>query len=417
MKLCKYILFFFVLIPLSACSNGEPLENASQYVESVNDINIPNDVQIIGLGEATHGNIEFQEMKRDVFETLIQNNNVRVFVLEADFGGGQQINQFILHSIGTAQEAVYALDYDIYKTNQMIDLVQWMHDYNASVSNDEKIYFYGNDMQRYDYSKKGLLDYYEVVDSDLAKEYSSLLEDATNDRMLELTAQELTEINNHMDQIIADLQEKQSEYVQLSSDEEYAFTLQYAQVIKQRTALFLNEDQYADLRDQYLAENLEWIVKFEQARGHDKVLVSGHNGHIEKTSASPAGYESMGSYLDEKYGSQYYAIGTDFITSEFQSKKGNSKERDVYKITNHNELVDAFSDINQNMFYVDFEEASQSEALQSILSNEQQMANIGDQFSFWYKFASRFYTIKMTPIEAYDGIIIVKEAVPTEVKE
>ena len=36
------------------------------------------------------------------------------------------------------------------------------------MSDDEKVYFYGNDMQRYDYSKKGLLDYYEVVNKDEA---------------------------------------------------------------------------------------------------------------------------------------------------------------------------------------------------------------------------------------------------------
>ena len=51
----------------------------------------------------------------------------------------------------------------------MMDLVQWMHDYNATVSEEEKIYFYGNDMQRYDYSKKGLLDYYEVVNMDAGR--------------------------------------------------------------------------------------------------------------------------------------------------------------------------------------------------------------------------------------------------------
>ena len=44
-----------------------------------------------------------------------------------------------------------------------------MHDYNATVSEDEKVYFYGNDMQRYDYSKKGVLDYYEVVNMDAQK--------------------------------------------------------------------------------------------------------------------------------------------------------------------------------------------------------------------------------------------------------
>ncbi|MGN8647321.1 erythromycin esterase family protein [Gracilibacillus sp. HCP3S3_G5_1] len=410
-----YLFVILHLILLVGCGMGEPLEDADQYIEPVSQLHLSGDVKIIGLGEATHGNVEFQELKRDVFEALMNNEDVRVFVLEADFGGGQAINQFILNGNGTAKEVVNALDYGIYNTEQMIEFVQWMHDYNESVNDNQKIYFYGNDMQRYDYSKKGLLDYYEVIDKDIAVEYQALLENVSNENMRQLTEDELADLNEIIEEIMADMQRNKEEYVRLTSEEEYAFAFQYAQVLHQRTTLFQNEDQYAELRDQYLAENLEWIVDFELARGNDKVLVSGHNGHIEKTSASPAGYKSMGSYLDEQYGTQYYAIGTDFISSEFNSQTGNGREREVFKVTNHNELVDAFSEVEENTFFIDFEQARQSDELQAILSNEQKMANIGDQFSSWYKYVSMFYTIKMTPINAYDGIIIVKEATPTEV--
>ena len=48
---------------------------------------------------------------------------------------------------------------------------------------------------------------------------------------------------------------------------------------------------------------------------------------------------------------------------------------------------------------------------------KQKMANIGDDFRSWYKFLKMFYTIEMTPNEAYDSVIIVKEATPTNVME
>ena len=322
------------------------------------------------MGEATHGNIEFQELKKDVFEVLVKNENVRVFVLEGDFGGGQQINQFILNGNGTAEEAVNTLDYSIYKTEQMIDLVQWMHDYNATVSEDEKVYFYGNDMQRYDYSKKGVLDYYKVVNADAVKKYASQLEHVSNDKMRELTTEQLNEIDETIENIILDLQSNEVIYVEQSSTEAYAFALQYAQIMKQRTQLFLNEGDYTKLRDQYLADNLQWIVEFEAARGHDKIFITGHNGHIEKTSASLAGYKSMGNYLDELYGEEYFAIGTDFIISEFQAKNGGSGERQIHTLENHNDLVDAFSEVESNIFYVDFEKASESDELLDIITKE-----------------------------------------------
>ena len=148
--------------------------------------------------------------------------------------------------------------------------------------------------------------------------------------MRELTTEQLNEIDETIDNIILDLQSNEVTYVEQSSTEAYAFALQYAQIMKQRTQLFLNEGDYTKLRDQYLADNLQWIVEFEAARGHDKIFITGHNGHIEKTSASLAGYKSMGNYLDELYGEEYFAIGTDFINSEFQAKNGGSGERQIY---------------------------------------------------------------------------------------
>jgi erythromycin esterase len=409
-------LVIFISVLLTGCSNGEAVDDAESYITQVEDIDIPDNVKLIGLGEATHGNIEFQKLKKDVFEVLIKNENVRVFVLEGDFGGGQQINQFIINGNGTAEEAVNTLDYSIYKTEQMVNLVQWMHDYNAKASEEEKVYFYGNDMQRYDYSKKGVLEYYKAVNPDLFKSYDSKLELATNEKMRELTKEQLQDINETVENIILDLQSNKAAYVEQSSEESHVFALQNAQILKQRTQLFLNEGEYTQLRDQYLTDNLQWIIDYEAARGNEKVFINGHNGHIEKTSASLAGYKSMGNYLDERYGEEYFAIGSDFIKSTFQSKNG-SGERKNFTVKNHNDLVDAFSEVESNTFFVDFENASESDELSDIISSEQKMANIGDDFRMWYKFLKMFYTIEMTPNEAYDGMIIVKEATPTSVKE
>ncbi|MFJ8066704.1 erythromycin esterase family protein [Psychrobacillus sp. NPDC096426] len=409
------VIFLFVL--LSGCGSVEPVNEADQYISVIEEIDIPDDVKVIGLGEATHGNVEFQELKKDVFERLIKNENVRVFILEGDFGGGQQINQFILNGNGTVEDAVNALDYDIYKTEQMISLVQWMHDYNVTANENEKVYFYGNDMQRYDFNKKGVLDYFEVVNSNAKEKYGDQLKHVSNDTMRELTTKQLEEINHSIDTIISDMQANEGTYVKHSSHDAFSFALQHAQIMRQRTQLFLNEGNYTKLRDRYLADNLQWIVEFEEAHGHDKVFVSGHNGHIEKTSASLTGYKSMGNYLDEFYGSEYFAIGTDLINSEFQALNRSSAERQIHNIENHNDLVAVFNEVGPNVFYIGFDKASESEELLEIISNDQKMVNIGDDFRPWYKLLKMFYTIKMVPKHAYDGIIIIKEATPTTVME
>ncbi|UGB33187.1 erythromycin esterase family protein [Metabacillus sp. B2-18] len=402
---------------ISGCGKGEPIDNAEEYISTVDTMDIPDDVEVIGLGEATHGNVEFQELKQQVFETVVKRENVRVFVLEGDFGGGQQINNYILNGEGSAEAAVNSLDYSIYKTEQMVDLVEWMHEYNKSVNDDEKIRFYGNDMQRYDLSKKGLLDYFAVVDKEAANQYSDQLKHVSNETMRDLTTEQLEKVDETIDDILQDLQSNEAKYLEHSSSDEFAFATAYAQNMKQRTQLFLTEENYTHLRDQYLAENLQWIMGYEKERGNEKVFFSGHNGHVEKTSASPAGYKSMGNYLDEVFGTKYFAIGTDFINSKFQAKNGGSGNRKMFTVKNHNDLVDAFSEIEQNNFYVDFDKSLESDELSEIISSEQKMANIGDDFQTWYKVLKMFYTIEMVPDQAYDGVIIVKDASPTEVME
>ncbi|PMC35677.1 succinoglycan biosynthesis [Bacillus sp. UMB0899] len=421
MSFLKSCTLFIAVIAFTAlfsgCGKGEPIENADQYISTVDLMDIPDDVEVIGLGEATHGNIEFQELKKQVFETLIKKENVRVFILEGDFGGGQQINNYILNGEGTAEAAVNSIDYSIYKTKQMMDLVQWMHDYNESVKEDEKIRFYGNDMQRYDCSKKELFAYYAGVNKEAANKYAEQLNHVSNETMRDLTTEQLEKVDDTVDDIIGDLQSNKAEYLEKSSPEDFAFATAYAQNMKQRTQLFLNEENYTHLRDQYLAENLQWIIENEKKRGNDKVFFTGHNGHVEKTSASAAGYKSMGNYLDEIYGTKYFAIGTDFINSEFQAKSDDSGSRKVFTVENHNELVDAFSGVEENIFYVDFEMSRESAELETILSSEQKMANIGDDFRSWYKLLKMFYTIEMVPDQAYDSIIIVKNATPTKMIE
>lgn len=403
-----------LLVALAGCGQGEAVTDASQYISEIKNISIPDDVKIIGFGEATHGNIEFQTLKKDLFEAIIKNEHVQVFVLEGDFGGAQQINQFILKGVGTAEEAIKALDYGIYQTEQMVELVQWMHDYNLSVEEQDKIYFYGNDMQRYDYSKKGLLDYYTNVHAENAEKFKAELKHISNKTMRELSNSQLTELDKTIDAIIEDLQSNREAYEKKSSKDAFAFAAQYAHIMKQRTQLFLNDGNYMNLRDEYLAENLQWIVEYEAKKGHDKVFMSAHNGHIEKTSATMAEYQSMGQYLNEQYKDQYFAIGTDFVKNTFQAQNG-SGERKEYTIEHHNALVDAFSEINDTIFYVDFEHASQSEELASILSKSQRMGNVGDDFRPWYKLTQMLYTIKMTPADAYDGLIVVQEATPTKI--
>src|SRR5699024_1980421 len=142
----------------------------------------------------------------------------------------------------------------------MINLIECMHYYNKSVDIGEQIRFYGNDMQRYDESKASLLAYIGWVDPDAAQNYEEKLKVATNENIHNLTETELKNIDESIVDIKDDLEKIEDKYTEALSEYMYETALQHANDLGQRVDLSLHEDEYVNKRDQYLAENLEWIT-------------------------------------------------------------------------------------------------------------------------------------------------------------
>ena len=107
-------------------------EEFVKYAGQIEDIKIPEGTRIVALGEATHGNREFQQLKLDVFQETVKNAGVRAFALEGDFGGCEYVNRYIHGGDGTAEEAAAAIGFAIYRTNEMAELISWMREYNGS---------------------------------------------------------------------------------------------------------------------------------------------------------------------------------------------------------------------------------------------------------------------------------------------
>ncbi|WP_373497012.1 hypothetical protein [Aquiflexum sp.] len=78
-----------------------------KYIEAGNDFSdllplkkILQDVQIVGLGEATHGTKEFFQIKHRLMEFLVTQMDYTAFALEASYSDCQPINDYILTGKG-----------------------------------------------------------------------------------------------------------------------------------------------------------------------------------------------------------------------------------------------------------------------------------------------------------------------------
>lgn len=236
----------YVFIYFGGFTTGKSLDvdEFKAYAKSVDEISIPQDNNIIALGEATHGNKEFQQLKLEVFKKLVEENHVRSFALEADCGGCEEVNQYIQGGDGTTKEIVKKLGFQIYQTEEMMQLIEYMRAYNQNADENNQLRFYGFDMQRIAYSVSALKR--ECINKDIDTfSLDLLIRDGSwnQDVSDEMKKDMLMELKTTLE-----MKESKDEVIHCVD-----MLLQNLEVMHRK------ETDGSLLRDQYMAENVAWI--------------------------------------------------------------------------------------------------------------------------------------------------------------
>lgn len=392
---------------------GKQIEDFESYAKTIEEISVPEPAKIIALGEATHGNAEFQQLKLDVLKTLVEKDQVRAFALEGDFGGCAVVNDYILTGKGTAREAVSAIGFQIYRTQQMVDLVEWMRSYNETAAEEDKLRFYGFDMQRVENSSKRLVNLLETsgtsVMADLSVQLTALYGENVDGASADIILQRQVALND----VKRELETNKDSYLSAWTAEDYTYAVHYADCLLQCASLSEADGySYNTIRDEYMAANVDWILQMEQQLSHQRIMISGHNGHVARKGSS---YTNMGSILYEKYSGEYTVIGTDFYQTNCNI--ANSKDRGNYRFCSKDPLAKQLKQMGKEMCYVDFAGVPDTSLLGKVIQSPMKMGSLGESYAWYMKLLSKSYIINQTPVELYDGMIFVYEATPTEVFE
>lgn len=376
-------------------------EEFSKYAASVSDLTIPNGVQIVALGEATHGNKEFQQLRLEVFQVLVEKYGVQAFALEADFGSCEAVNRYIHGDEGTAAEVLSTTGFAIYRTDEMKNLVEWMREYNASAAEGEDLRFYGFDMEQRAYSYRYLLEILQKMSVDTA-DFEKLWNSKADDYVDIYTAEQRTQIIG---------------LVKKQLPAEDAQAIHFADLLLQNIELgkYINDaGEMNAQRDRMMAENTLWILQQEQARGNSRILISGHNTHIMQ--CQNAGSPVLGSLLAEKLGDGYFAIGTDFYKSACNLPKTYTGERITRTFYSHDPLAKASKKCGFAVSYLDFSKVPVGSSLMEYTANSIPMGSLGEFYSVLMRFVPRSYRVMRTPQKAYDAMIFVANATPIEIE-
>ncbi len=265
------------------------------------------DKKIVGMGEASHGAHEFFKMKADVFKYLAVHEGFRVFAIESSLSTTYELNKYLLYDEGEPKKALHRLDNFYWYTEEVLELVHWMHSYNQGKSQDEKLWFYGMDAYSSYSSASVIMKYLRKVEpgegTRLAK-YGEGVGKILSSRKKKAVVQR---------RLIKMIFEKQkNDYISKSSQWEYDFIDRCFVNLEQALK---NNGIIDDYRDRCMAENVGWLEQI----AHSRIFVWAHNYHISKYQLK---HRTMGFYLNAKYKDAYYALGFDFKEGKIWAKKG-----------------------------------------------------------------------------------------------
>ncbi len=400
---CTMVMMLGLISLFTGCGK-DTAANMELTRTDVSTITVPEDVLVVGLGESSHGVKEYQEMKADVFQALVQNNGCRTFVIEGDFGNALKVNAYIHGGEGTAEEAAALIGFRIYCTEEMETLLQWMRTYNETAPEGEDLNFYGMDMQWADSSKEYVFDILEQAVPGAASEYEEALAFLNDDDMYDISTETFAQGMPVAEKLIQEVDNAEAVIVEAFGSETFAFARECARSIYNCCDIRKSDSEYNEIRDGHMAEKVEWFL--EHGDG-SLIFINGHNGHIGRMDATLY-YNCLGKLLYEELGDGYFAIGTDAEVTIFNSQTDDGFEEK--KVQNSNDLNALAAGNNGNYYYVDFSTAEEDNDWNEILSKKQSITslNVGGP-----TIIKAFYTTEIIPIDTFDGMIIYDKVSPT----
>ncbi len=276
------------------------------------------DARIVALGEATHGTHEFPEMKHRMLRFLVEEMGFNTFAIEASWAETNLLNNYVRTGQGDPAKLLDEYLPWTSNTQEVLDMVLWMRAHNENPGDAPLVSFYGFDTQFHEMAMDNVFAYLEQADPDRVVETIRLYYCFSPDRTrlyAGSSAESKANCRANLQAVYDQLSRRQTEYEARSSPEAFARALQSARVVLQvEDQVSLGDHDYI-VRDQYMAENVTWLLN--QAGPSGKIILSAHNFHV---STDDLIIKTMGAHLREAYGEEMVVIGFSFYEGSFHSK-------------------------------------------------------------------------------------------------
>jgi erythromycin esterase len=132
-------------------------------------------VQYVLLGEASHGTSEFYSWRSEITKRLIKERGFSFIAVEGDWPDCYSVNRYIKGISGSGQSA-YDVLYSfnrwptwMWANREIVDLVEWLREYNKNLSEEQRVGFYGLDVYSLWESMEVVIRYLRKIDPEAVK--------------------------------------------------------------------------------------------------------------------------------------------------------------------------------------------------------------------------------------------------------
>jgi erythromycin esterase-like protein len=132
-------------------------------------------VQYVLLGEASHGTSEFYSWRSEITKRLIKERGFSFIAVEGDWPDCYSVNRYIKGMSGSGQSA-YDVLYSfnrwptwMWANREIVDLVEWLREYNKNLSEEQRVGFYGLDVYSLWESMEVVIRYLRKIDPEAVK--------------------------------------------------------------------------------------------------------------------------------------------------------------------------------------------------------------------------------------------------------
>ena len=400
----KRILHFLIIVTATCCTAQtdlvftSDLENFKNVIEFKKTLK---DVEIIALGENTHGLGEVFKAKTDLVQFLHQELDFDLILFESGYGDAALAWEK-LDSLSADEFTQSFTSNFYYHSEEIRNLIQFIKLQN------KKLIVQGFDCQpQQDYLLKRMTEIMQPIDSLFAKKvkielknFNKLYQYENDKDTINFLKQRETFISflNTYNKMLKDNEEK---LLKLGT------TNNEINAIRKSNQIFV--DTYtrielghlmgwpisANIRDKSLFETVKW---FKEINPGIKIIIWAQNSHVENKPRPKNSAKWMGHRLKETYGEKYYSLGTIVYSGKNLNYNGTFE----FKFDNKEYLAFHLNQLKKEKFVFDLTKYKKEDFTTQLLSD---MENNGNTSEFIAK-------------NRFDGLLFIKYSdVPKLIKK